>query len=50
MARGQPVVFDRIKLLIRRVFVELGIFSAATNILMLVMPLYMLQIYVSESE
>lgn len=45
MARGQPVVFDRIRLLIRRVFVELGVFSAATNILMLVMPLYMLQIY-----
>ncbi|MBU4529014.1 MAG: hypothetical protein KUA43_17210 [Hoeflea sp.] len=45
MARGKPVVFERIRLLIRRVFVELGIFSAATNILMLVMPLYMLQIY-----
>ncbi|MBC7280060.1 type I secretion system permease/ATPase [Hoeflea sp.] len=45
MARGQPVVFERIRLLIRRVFVELGVFSAATNVLMLVMPLYMLQIY-----
>lgn len=45
MAYSQPDALGKIRILIRRVFVEFGIFSAATSILMLVMPLYMLQIY-----
>tara|TARA_R110002020_G_scaffold371750_1_gene583297 strand:- start:2752 stop:4629 length:1878 start_codon:yes stop_codon:yes gene_type:complete len=45
MSHAKSDGFRPIRLLFRRVLVELGVFSAVTNVLILVMPLYMLQIY-----